>query len=99
MIFNIISYRNLARVFQKIYTFDSYTGTASCPVPKDSVLYENLFVCFTGGNVQEQTASTKHDLQIQTATITDSKLTISVYYPTNSAATVHWYAEVYYADF
>lgn len=67
-------------------------------MPEDAILYENLFVCFLGGSVSEQLASNAHQIRIQNATITGNTLTISVYYPANTAATPHWYAEVYYSD-
>ena len=85
--------------FTKIYSFNSTQEVATCLVPEDAVLFENLFVCFNGGTVTEEyPGSTWHTLSIQNISVSNNILTIDTYYPCNKAATVSWSADVYYAN-
>lgn len=94
-----ITYKNSARSFTKIYSFNSTQEISTCSVPEDAVLYENLFVCFNGGTVNEDyPGSTQHTLSIQNISVQNGTLTIDTYYPCNKPATVRWSADVYYAN-
>lgn len=51
-----------------------------------------------GGTVSEQRESSQHTLSLQSVKIENNTLTIDTYAPCNTAATVYWSADVYYAE-